>query len=169
MVFSQSQVSSGRAEGYRCGVSAGCVVLALLGLTGCGAEPRLAIVEGKVTVNGQPVNSGRVFFRSPDGKHTIIAKIRPDGTYRALDVPYVAMRVSVTPLTKWERMRRMQDPKRGKKLPGSEAPATPGEGVEPAEIPRVSVPERYQDPDASGLTFTAQSETNTYNIEMSSE
>jgi hypothetical protein len=146
-------------------LSVGCLILTLLGLAGCGAESRLAAVEGKVTVDGKPVNSGRVFFRSPDGKHTIIAKIRPDGTYRALDVPYVAMRVSVTPLTKWERMRLMSDPKNGAVLRASEARETPGE----AETPRVIIPEKYQDPNTSGLTFTAASETNTYNIEISSE
>jgi hypothetical protein len=156
MVLSQAQI-----------LSAGCLILALLGLAGCGGESRLATVEGKVTIDGQPISSGRVFFRSPDGKSTVIAKIRPDGTYRALDVPYGVMRVTVTPITKWERMRRMQDPKNGKKSRPSEGES---EGIDSStEVPRVIIPEKYQDPDTSGLTFAATSETNTYNIEISSE
>jgi len=138
----------------------GCLIPILFALAGCGGSG-LATVEGKVTVDGQPVRAGRVVFRSADGKSTVIAKIASDGSYRALDIPRDAMKVTVAGLNKWERIR-LQRGVKGKRSSGSAALA---EAIESSP----KVPEKYQDPDASGLTFTAKSGTNTYNIEISSQ
>lgn len=144
----------------RCLLLTGCWMPAVFALAGCGGSG-LATVEGKVTVDGQPVSAGRVVFRSADGKSTVIAKIATDGSYRALNVPQEAMNVTVAGLSKFERSR-IQHGVKGKRTSESKARAA---AIESSP----KVPEKYQNPDASGLTFTAQSGTNTYNIEIKSE
>lgn len=138
----------------------GGLIPALFALAGCGGSG-LATVKGKVTVNGQPVSEGRVVFRSADGKNTVIAKIAADGSYRALDVPQEAMNVTVAGLTKFERSK-IQHGVKGKRTSESKARAAALESSP-------KIPEKYQDPNTSGLTFTAKSGTNTYNIEIKSE
>jgi hypothetical protein len=138
-----------------------CLILTLFALAGCGGSG-LATVEGKVTVDGHPATAGRVVFRSADGKSTVIANIATDGSYRALDVPQEDMKVTVAGLTRLERTRIQRGAGKGKKSSESEAMAK-----EIESSPKI--PERYQDPEASGLTCTVKSGTNTYNIEISSK
>jgi hypothetical protein len=143
-----------------------CFVLALLVPAGCGVGGS-ATVEGKVTIDGQPASSGRVFFRSADGKSTVVATIGPDGAYRAVDVPCDTMKVTVTLPTKWERIGLLRDAKKAKKSGASEGPKAP-RGVGASE-PGVKISEKYQNPDTSGLTLAVTSGTNTYDIEISSK
>jgi hypothetical protein len=140
----------------------GCLVLTLFALAGCGG-PGLATVEGKVTVDGQLVSAGRVIFRSADGKSTVLANIAPDGSYRALDVPQDDMKVTVAGLSKFERIRLQ----RGGKGKGKSSSASETLAKEIESSPKI--PEKYLDPDASGLGLTVKSGTNTYNIEISSK
>ena len=139
---------------------AGFSSLILLVLAGCGG-PGLATVEGKVTMDGQPVIAGRVIFNSEDGKTAIIAKIAPDGSYRALDVPCDTMKITVTPLEKIERIRAQRGTK-GKNSGVSEAQAEALEAT-------ARIPEKYSNAGTSGLTFTVKSGTNLHNIEISSK
>jgi hypothetical protein len=147
-----------------CGCNCGRIGWLLAGfsflLTGCGGSGS-GTVEGKVTFDGQPVGGGRVTFRSADGKSTVVAKIAADGAYRALDVPCEAMKVTVTPLDKFERIR-MQRGTKGKNSGISESQA---ESLESS----TKIPEKYQDPDASGLALTVHSGTNNFPIELSSK
>ena len=131
-------------------------------LAGCGQ--RLAVVKGKITVDGRPANSGRVFFRSADEKSVVFAYLGPDGAYQAVDVPPGPMNAWVTPLTKMERtkIQRSARSKKAKAAEESEAPPTPIVSFQ-------SIPEKYQDPTTSRLTTIVNSGTNTYNIEMSSQ
>ncbi|QJW94935.1 hypothetical protein [Frigoriglobus tundricola] len=146
----------------------GGLIPTLCALAGCGGSGT-ATVEGKVTLDGQPVSAGRVVFRSADGKNTAIAKIAPDGSYRVLDVPCDTMKVSVNPLDKLERIK-LQREANGAKGKGARAPeARAQSGAAEAIESSVKIPEKYQDPDASGLTFTVKSGTNTYNIEIPSK
>jgi hypothetical protein len=126
-------------------------------LAGCGS--RFATVEGKVTVDGHPANSGRVFFRSADGKSVVFAYIMPEGTYQAMDVPLGPMKVTVTPLTRLERDKLQRSAKKKPNAP--ESPAVPKGSFVP-------IPPKYEDPDGSGLTTTVNSGINTYDIELSS-
>lgn len=144
----------------------GCCLLALFVLAGCG-DRGSAIVEGKVTIDGQPASSGRVFFRSADGKSTIVATIGSDGAYRAVDVPCDAMKITVTLPTKWERIGLIRDAKKAKKPGASVGPGAPG-GVKAFES-SAKIPKKYEDPDASGLALTVKSGTNTYDIEISTK
>ncbi len=142
----------------------------LCALAGCGGSGS-GTVEGRVTLDGRPVAAGRVSFRSADGKNTAVAKIAPDGSYRVLDVPCDAMRVSVNPLDKFERIKLQRDAGGAKskgEARGPEAQAKQSDIAEALEA-AMNVPEKYRNPDTSGLTLTVKSGTNTYDIEISSK
>jgi hypothetical protein len=139
----------------------GGLILTLLVLAGCGRK--FGTVDGKITVDGRPANSGRVFFRSADEKSVVVAYIGREGTYHAVDVPPGTMNVWVTPPTKMER-QKMQRRGGARKERPADAPEPP----EPPLASIVSIPQKYQDPTSSGLTTTVQPGRNTYNIEMSS-
>jgi hypothetical protein len=127
-------------------------------LAGCG--PKRGTVDGKITIDGRPVNSGRVFFRSADEKSVVFAYIDRDGSYHAMDVPMGPMNVWVTPPTKMEREKAQRIAAgRAKKGTAPEAPEAP-------VVSFVPIPKKYQDPTTSKLTTTVQGRTNSYNIEM---
>src|SRR5438046_2405730 len=111
----------------------GWLILTLFVLAGCGR--RLAIVAGKITVDGHPANSGRVFFRSADEKSVVFAYIGRDGAYHAVDVPPGPMKVWVTPLTRMERdkLKRSAKVKKGNASESPEAPI----------VSFVSIPQKY--------------------------
>lgn len=55
-----------------------------LAAVGCGSSgPEMARVTGKVTYNGQPVPLGTIAFQAldPEGGRNAIGMIQPDGTY----------------------------------------------------------------------------------------
>jgi hypothetical protein len=151
---------------------AGWVILTLLGPAGCGWKEPQATVEGKVTVDGAPANSGIVAFTSVDGKGRIASMagaIQSDGTYRIPNAPLGAVKVSVAPLTltqtrgarrKEKVIKRMEMKQKGQTDLPQAAPAP--------DAPVVPIPKKYADADSSGLTTTLNPGTNTYDIELSS-
>jgi hypothetical protein len=69
------------------------VVLLLAVLTGC-SKPT-STFHGKVSVRGQPVRSGVIYFLGPAPKMLMgMGTIHDDGTYAATDVPVGEVRVS---------------------------------------------------------------------------
>ena len=65
-----------------------------------GCSPQTANVQGKVTVNGEPLKAGSLQFKSASGT-VVVAQIQPDGTYSAVNVPVgmvLTLRVSDQPL-----------------------------------------------------------------------
>jgi hypothetical protein len=147
----------------------GGAICSLFALAGCGGSGS-GNVEGKVTLDGEPVAAGRVSFRSADGKNTAFAKIAPDGSYRILDVPCDTMRVTVTPLDKFERIKLQREANGAKAKGGArgpEAQARP-EIAEKLEA-SMKIPEKYQNADTSGLRVNVKGGTTIYNIEISSQ
>jgi hypothetical protein len=131
---------------------AGFMLLTPFVLAGCGSgSSKLATVEGKVTVDGAPANSGEVIFTATNG--ALSATIQPDGTYRALQVPVGSVQVSITPAPPTPPSASL-----GKDMPGAPAVARP-----------VPIPKKYTTPGTSGLTTTVKGGTNQYNIELSSK
>lgn len=62
---------------------AAVALLALVVTTvGCSAQPELAVVEGRVTYNGQPLKFGTVMFQSVKGGQPAIGMIQPDGSFK---------------------------------------------------------------------------------------
>jgi hypothetical protein len=73
-------------------------MVVVLGLAGCGSNGR-SIVEGTVTLNGQPVESGAVAFRPLDGKTPTVGCFITAGRF-TLQVPIGSMRVEISAMEK---------------------------------------------------------------------
>jgi hypothetical protein len=141
---------------------AGWMIFLPFAPAGCDSQgAKHPIVEGKVTVDGSPANSGNVVFTSADGK-SIAGIIQPDGTYRAVDVPLGAVKVFVKPPSPEEVARYK---KQKKTPPAPKMPKVP-EGPAGSLVP---IPQKYTDANSSGLTTTIKPGTNTYDIEMTSK
>lgn len=61
-------------------------LLGLLLLSGCADTSGPAIVEGKVSINGTPLNHGTLKLTSADGKSKT-SPISPNGSYQVTDAP----------------------------------------------------------------------------------
>lgn len=63
----------------------GCLVAAVLVLSGCGGNQNLAVVTGRVTLNGQPLPKAFVTFVPQDGKGApAFGKTDADGRYQMM-------------------------------------------------------------------------------------
>src|SRR5262245_39410217 len=70
-----------------------CAIVLLSAFAGC-SKPT-STFHGKVSVGGQPVRSGVIYFLGPAPKMQMgMGTIRDDGTYAATDVPVGEVRVS---------------------------------------------------------------------------
>jgi hypothetical protein len=77
----------------------GCLgIVVVLGLVGCGSNGR-STVEGMVTLNGQPIESGSMSFRPLDGKTPTVGCFITAGRF-ALQVPIGSMRVEISAMEK---------------------------------------------------------------------
>jgi len=136
---------------------AGLVLFNLLVLAGCGSSGKTGTVQGKVTVDGTPANSGSVSFTAANGI-VIGGAIGTDGSYKVIGVPAGAAQVVVTPLA--------APPKTG------EAPPTMGKdmpGGPPSVSNPVPIPAKYAKVETSGLTFPVKGGSNTYNIDLTAK
>jgi hypothetical protein len=73
-------------------------IVVVLGLAGCGSNGR-STVEGTVTLNGQPIESGAMSFRPLDGKTPTVGCFITAGRFR-LQVPIGSMRVEISAMEK---------------------------------------------------------------------
>jgi hypothetical protein len=73
-------------------------IVVVLSLVGCGSNGR-STVEGTVTLNGQPIESGSMSFRPLDGKTPTVGCFITAGRFR-LQVPIGSMRVEITAMEK---------------------------------------------------------------------
>lgn len=130
---------------------AGMTVLFALALSGCGQEG--ATITGTVRYKGEPVSGGSVAFYGPNDQ-IATGLINPDGTYKAVKVPFGPVRVAVsTPAARSKRMERAVQ----KLRKGQAAPPAPN---------MVGVPRKYSDPSKSGLELTVSKGTQTYEIDL---
>jgi hypothetical protein len=114
------------------------------------------MVTGKVTIDGQPANSGSVVFATENGQ--ISAPIRPDGMYKAVGVPIGPARIFLKPFP--------PSPKRQ-----GPPPDTDMGGLKPLQTVEhpVPIPKKYADSQKPQLSFIVQSGSNQYDIELSSK
>lgn len=71
----------------------------LVALSGCGdGGPKTYLVEGKISVNGKPLDSGSINLHSDDPKLTGWSGIVSTGTY-TVSAPLGKYKVTVTPMT----------------------------------------------------------------------
>src|ERR1043165_6084052 len=116
----------------------GMFLFASLALTLAGCGPSRGNLTGKVSYQGKTVRSGAVQVACSDGIH--VAKIEPDGTYLAKEIPVGIVKISVSsPNPAVSR----QMPNRKGELP----PPPAGDATGWFEIP-----EHYADFETSELT-----------------
>ena len=130
----------------------------LLALAGCGGGP--ASVTGKVAHQGKPLVFGTVIVQGSDGV-PMTGMILPDGTYAVEGVASGKVKIGVV----------SRDPGRGAYRPGQagrrdKEPAADAKPPPPELGKWFPVPEKYEDPEKSGLTTTLRGGANTYNIEL---
>lgn len=115
-------------------------------LVGCGGPPH-GNVTGTVRFEGQPVTAGRITVLCEGGDKPVVFADIKDGTYRIERAPVGSARVTIQAFAAGPAAGSVPVP------PGA-GPALPI----PASVPRVGkplegFPDRYLNPDASGLTF----------------
>jgi hypothetical protein len=118
-------------------------------LLGCGqpADERSAVVFGKVTLGGAPLDAGAVLFMTEDGQ-AASENLAPDGSYTVRCRPG-RYKVAVTP------------------PPPPDPLATPA-GAATTQTPPTNrpIPKRFQELGTSGLTVDAKAGNNTFDISM---
>jgi hypothetical protein len=119
----------------------GLVITVLVVAAGCGGEKKLAAINGTVKYKGQPVRAGSVKFLGPNNSASV-ASIKPDGTFIITDVTPGEVKVAIV-----------------------EGPPPWQDGKEPA--PKVEpLPDKYGDPEKSGLKYTITPSTTTLDIDI---
>lgn len=118
------------------------IVAAVAG--GCGPPTGPAIVEGQVTLAGKPVANAFIVLVASDGRATLPALIRADGTFRIDRAPVGQVKVSIDgvpaaglPLEMPPAAARAEDPELALIRQGLAA--------------SVRVPPRFKNPENSGV------------------
>lgn len=125
----------------------GLAALAFLAFAGCADNSiKKVTVHGTVTYKGQPVRSGILKFIGPEGAYSA-ASLQPDGTFVITDVVPGEVKVGV-----------MEAPQGSGSSSGDEKPG-------PKAAP-VNLPEKYREPDTSGLKYTITPETKELAIDI---
>jgi hypothetical protein len=121
---------------------------------GCGADAPfpLAAVEGTVTYQGKPLDRGRVVFFPTGGTPgpTAVGTIGPDGTFRVLTLGRDGASLGRHRVTV-HLCEQLTDEQ-----------ARQREGIPLKSL----IPERYANPDTSGLLIDVQKGENVYRIEL---
>jgi hypothetical protein len=115
-------------------------------VSGCGGNKKVTI-NGTVSYKGQRLSGGMLQFAGTKGEAPAATPIRNDGTFTITDVTPGEMKVSFTA------------------TPQSSPPG----GDKGASGPKVTVadlPEKYRDPEKSGLKYTITSDTRELDIKI---
>jgi hypothetical protein len=131
--------------------------LALVLVAGCGGA-FTAPVSGKVTYKGNPLPGGIVTFIHPDGR-VGYGTIHEDGTYAIPATPGGDIRCIV------QTTKPIVPPPQKVVARLSGGVARAGRNVYPAG-PYVPIPEKYGDPQTSGLSYTIHHGSNTIDIPL---
>jgi hypothetical protein len=138
----------------------GLIVCLVLLTAGCGSR---GTVSGTVTYKGAPIPSGNVTF-VPEKGGAVTAVIE-DGKYTAENVPAGPATIAVTSVAGNARSafmsKRMTPPKDAPIPPEARKAFEGGQGKKGIEIP-----ERYNDPNQSGLTCTVRGGPQTHDIDL---
>jgi hypothetical protein len=103
-----------------------------------------------VLFQGQPLPGGRIFFVTERGER-LGTDLKEDGTYSLASLPPGTLRVGVDNTGLWwlEQLRQGKRPE----MPPAVVNKLP-DGVPPYVGRYVPLPDRYRDPDSSGLEAT---------------
>ena len=135
-------------------------LLAVLALVGCG--PSTGSVSGKVTYKDKALPGGMVTFVGSD-QRVKSTPIGADGTYTIDGVTVGTAKISVAPpvpLPKMPKGMKMDAAKMGG------APTDTAGAAPPADVKPIFLPQHYQDPETSKLTFPIAKGKQNHNIEL---
>lgn len=124
----------------------------LMASVGCGkSAPVTGKVAGKLTYKGQPVSDALVIFESAETQRTITAPVKADGTYEVViaggeGLPVGNYQVWVTPPPHSIPMEQFKTPPPPKQYP--------------------NIPQKFREPETSGLTLQVVNGQNNYDIAM---
>jgi hypothetical protein len=134
----------------------GTVLLSVcMAATGCGSP--FGTVKGKITYKGQPLNRAAISFLCEDGR-VAAAESSADGSYLLPQAPVGNCRLSIvcTAETGEQVTQAMEDIKRkGQKNPMVAMP-----------VFKSLIPDRFGNPDTSGLTYKVVSGESNCNIDL---
>lgn len=122
--------------------------------TGC-SDGSAGSISGKVVYQNKPLQGGKLTFAHDKG--TFYATIAEDGTYEVDKVPVGEVRIAVS---SGGRSVAPPRPIRGKMSPQLEKKLT----TKPAG--NIAVPDRYRDPEKSGLTYEVHYGKQTHDIDL---
>jgi hypothetical protein len=111
--------------------------------SGCGGGNQKVTINGTVSYKGQRVSGGMLQFSGPKGGAPAAATIQQDGTFIITDVVPGEVKVSIA--------------------------ATPPPGGKTRSAPKVTsadLPEKYRDPEKSGLKYTITPDTRQLDVEI---
>jgi hypothetical protein len=141
-------------------LSVGCLVLLILGASGCGGAK--GDLSGSVSYKGKPLAVGSVLLIGADTKPRT-AWIEADGSYHFADVPVGEVKLAVySPDPAKKDKRRKSD--RKKPVPKDEPIAQ--EWPVGDRTKWFAIPAEYGDVDHSGLRVTIHPGPNTYPLDM---
>lgn len=121
------------------------VTSALLGLTGCGWPPPTGSIAGTVRFGGKPVAAGRLTVLCEGGNKPVFFADIKDGGYSVTGAPVGAARVTV------QVFPTQPSADKTPMLPAGAAALPIPANVPRAGKPASGFPERYLDPNTSGL------------------
>ncbi|HET6572936.1 MAG TPA: hypothetical protein VFG68_04985 [Fimbriiglobus sp.] len=131
----------------RAGRLLGLAAVVLVVGSGCSSKGiKKVTVNGTVSYKGQKLHSGILKFSGPGGSYSA-ASIQPDGTYVITDVVPGEVKVGI-----------MESP--------SGSGSSSGERSSAPRVAPVSLPEKYRDPETSGVKYTITDDTSELNIEF---
>ena len=139
----------------------------LILMTGAGCGENTATVTGRVTYDGQPVTSGSVVFYGDDGR-VDSGLLDANGKYIVTRAPIgpvkVAVMASKEVKTSGGKGATPAGPPlgKGKMKKASGVDAKP----EPETVLKSTIPERYSDPQKSGLVYTVGSGKQVIDIDL---
>ena len=149
-------------------VGIGLAWLLVLVPLGCSGKGNLS---GKVTYRGQPLKGGLVSFLPEEaGKEVKTSAIHEDGSYSVTGVPAGPVRITVDTKPALPGPTPEQMARRGSRAaaaaaafaqdPNAESKTGGGKGH------YVRIPEKYANPDQSGLTYRVKSGSQPFDIDL---
>jgi hypothetical protein len=145
-----------------------------LASAGCGGGAA-ATVSGKVLYKGAPLKGGNVTFVSTEGKTSISAAIKEDGSYQLANVPVGAVKICVETESLRSQVTRSMSKGPGTSgvPPSYKAPPGASEqtGYKPPEPQDTSsryvqIPPQYAKADTTDLTYTVKSGSQSHDVEL---
>lgn len=127
----------------------GLVAVMVIGVPACSDKSvKKVTVSGTISYQGRRIPSGMLQFVGPNGAYSA-AVIQPDGTFIITDVVLGEVKVGV-----------LEAPRRSGSSSSGEKPV-PGPKAAPA-----SLPDKFRNPETSGLKYTITSETRELHISI---